>query len=122
MSAPNLSYAKPVHTLHPTHACFRPLWRPDHSTELALIPMGPFSNSITEPEALSMPAVTTPPTPSSENETVPPVFDNWSNDIEIWDVRREYLPKYVLKSGEGSPLSECRLSSLKIIISKLVFI
>ncbi|EIW71387.1 hypothetical protein TREMEDRAFT_42787 [Tremella mesenterica DSM 1558] len=75
----------PLHTLRTPHALRRVAWRPEHETELLVLP-------------LNQPFGTSTPTPGS--------LDLFTSDddghFEIWDVRRHYVAKYAIPSAAGN--------------------
>ena len=79
------STVRPVHTLHTARPVAKLCWRPDAPTELAITPHLSVMASVADGDAQG---------PAS-SATV-------TDEVEIWDVRRESVPKYVLRSGEGA--------------------
>jgi hypothetical protein len=73
----------PSHILHTAYPIRHIAWRPSHETELAVIPL-------CQPLAASC-ADSLPHTTPEESE----------NAIEVWDVRREFIPKYALPTLDG---------------------
>lgn len=67
--------------LHTTEKVKKVVWRPGHDCEVAIVPQAPGVSGR-------------------------PVADGGEaagdERIEIWDVRRPWLPKYILEGGEGS--------------------
>ena len=95
MSRPTLSTI-PAHTLHTPHSVKRLYWRPgaENATELAVVPFTPGISP------LGRVLFDDPPTAGGASK-----FDKLDMDadrIEVWDIRREYISKYVLLGGEGS--------------------
>lgn len=81
----------PVHSLHTAYPLRRVAWRPDHDTELAIVPLNqPLATSSIDPSIAS-----TPQGPDSHP------FDS-DVHLEIWDVRRHYIAKYALPTQDGS--------------------
>ncbi|KAG8956023.1 GTP-binding protein Rho1 [Tulasnella sp. 424] len=72
-----LQEQKPPHVLHTAEKVKKLAWRPGHDCEVAIVPQ-------------------TPGLSADGGETAD------ADRIEIWDVRRPWLPKYVLEGGEGS--------------------
>lgn len=89
----------PVHTLHTPHPVRRVRWRPGCDTEVAIVPQTPgISQSAGAP---GLPGTTTEASaPSLNTSTASGVSD--ADRVEIWDVRRGWIGKYVLLGGEGS--------------------
>ncbi|KAG8968972.1 hypothetical protein FRC03_005238 [Tulasnella sp. 419] len=84
MSVPLLSQT-PIHTLHTTERVKRVTWRPGHDCEIAVVPQ----------TSMISPAGT-----SANTEDLG--FLAEADRIEIWDVRRGWIPKYILENGEGA--------------------
>lgn len=87
----------PAHTLYTPHSVKRLAWRPGaaYATELAVVPftpgISPLGRVIYDDVAGS--------------GTTKHSFDKLDMDadrIQVWDVRREHISKYVLLGGEGS--------------------
>lgn len=76
-----LQEQKPPHVLHTAEKVKKLAWRPGHDCEVAIVPQ-------------------TPGLSADGGETAD------ADRIEIWDVRRPWLPKYVLEGGEGSVVGE----------------
>ncbi|KAK4687450.1 SEA/GATOR complex protein SEA2/WDR24, partial [Tremellales sp. Uapishka_1] len=74
----------PVHTLHTCYPLRRVAWRPNHSTELAIV-------SLTQPIV--------------QIENTAPQQDEENTLLEIWDVRRHYIAKYALPSQDGTAVN-----------------
>lgn len=72
---------KPAHVLHTAEKVKKVVWRPGHDCEVAIVPQAPGLSG-------------RPGTDGSEAAG--------AERIEIWDVRRPWLPKYILEGGEGS--------------------
>lgn len=87
----------PVHTLHTGFPLRRVAWRPGHDTELAIVPLAPQSSSSSPMDG----ATGTKPS-RAENESHS--IDDDAH-IEIWDVRRHYIAKYAMASGEGTAIA-----------------
>lgn len=75
-----LQDSKPAHVLHTAEKVKRVAWRPGYDCEVAVVPMTP---------GLSARA-------GSDRDT------SDADRIEIWDVRRPWVPKYILERGEGA--------------------
>jgi len=84
MSAP-LTQA-PLHVLHTAESVKQVKWRPGHDCELAVVPQTPGIAISAEKDA------------GGEDVSISADADR----IEIWDVRRGWIPKYVLEGGEGA--------------------
>ncbi|KAG9034018.1 hypothetical protein FRB95_013889 [Tulasnella sp. JGI-2019a] len=74
---------KPVHILHTAERVKAVAWRPDHPCEVAVVPTTPGLSARSGPDSESR-------------------FASSPDRIEIWDVRRPWLPKYVLDGGDGA--------------------
>ena len=79
----------PVHVLHAAHPLRRVAWRPEHETELVIVPLNqPFATSGTIDHGVS------------------PGIEAYAADedghLEIWDVRRHYVAKYAVPSQDGT--------------------
>ncbi|KAG8882206.1 GTP-binding protein Rho1 [Tulasnella sp. 332] len=74
---------KPVHILHTAERVKAVAWRPEHACEVAVVP--------------TTPGLSARPVSGSEK-----CFASNPDQIEVWDVRRPWLPKYVLDDGEGA--------------------
>jgi hypothetical protein len=95
MSSPNLQASRPIHVLNPSRPVARAAWRPgEHPTELAIIPLASSAVSATESD---------PDIILDGVGLATGGWTNWVDEIELWDVRREYVAKYAFKSGEGVP-------------------
>lgn len=75
--------SKPVATLHTSAPISRVRWRAPETSELAVVPIHSQGNLST-----ARPSESTAST--------------LANDIEIWDLRRPYVPKSVIRSGLGT--------------------
>jgi hypothetical protein len=82
----------PVHVLHTAHPLRRISWRPEHSTEIAIVPM-PISLTNASMEAAA--------TPAKKAEHLTPFVAEHDSHLEIWDVRRHYIAKYALPTLGG---------------------
>lgn len=80
-----LQDSKPAHVLHTAEKVKRVAWRPGYDCEVAVVPMTP---------GLSARA-------GSDRDST-----SDADRIEIWDVRRPWVPKYVLERGEGAVVGE----------------
>lgn len=116
----------PFHTLHTPHPVRRVRWRPGCDTEVAIVPQTPgISPSATGPIAPVTAA-------SGALETYSPTYTSLSaaggansiseaDRIELWDVRRGWVGKYVLLGGEGSVSGPCLLLFTILRISLSAF-
>jgi hypothetical protein len=96
MTVAHLQLSKPVHVLNPSRPIARAAWRPGaHQTELAIIPLASSAVSATE----SDPEIIVDGAGLNNGGGWP----SWVDEIELWDVRREYVAKYAFNSGEGIP-------------------
>ena len=100
-SLPTLS-SKPVRTLYTSQPVQAVSWHPTRATELISSPLPSLSN---------VPAST----PTGEDGPSEGMMDgglgsSWRNEIEVWDVRKEFYPKLCIKTIE--PISGQFLSSL----------
>lgn len=77
---------KPVTTLHTSNPVTRVRWREHQPTELAVAPLN------TNPGSSS----------SSIDAFETNMSSKLNNEVEIWDLRRPYVPKSVLRTGLGS--------------------
>lgn len=75
---------KALHVLHAAERVKSVSWRPEHDCEVAIVPTTPGLSA-------------RPGSGSGISNTV-----SGADRIEIWDVRRPWLPKYVLEGGEGA--------------------
>ena len=82
--SPGLQDRRPSHILHTAERVRRVAWRPGYSCELAVVPITP---------GLSL-------RPDMAGDT------SDADRVEIWDVRRPWVPKYVLEDGEGAVTGE----------------
>ncbi|OCF34320.1 hypothetical protein I316_03834 [Kwoniella heveanensis BCC8398] len=85
----------PLHTIHTSHPVRRIAWRPNHPTELLVVPLiQPLTSSdpglSTNLASVSLAAPD--PTPSTLEEDA---------HLEIWHVRRHYVAKYALPTQDG---------------------
>ncbi|KDQ16119.1 hypothetical protein BOTBODRAFT_31188 [Botryobasidium botryosum FD-172 SS1] len=83
MSFPHLSQ-NPTHTLHTSFPVRSVSWRPSHDTEIAVVPLAHGISSARQPDNKNTGGA------------------NYGSSIELWDVRRNWIPKYLLPSVEGS--------------------
>ena len=82
----------PVHCLHTSNPLHRIAWRPDHETELVVIPLEQsLASSSIDPTVTSMSRNLDMLSFSSDNNT----------HLEIWDVRRHFVAKYSLPPQDG---------------------
>ncbi|WWD20381.1 hypothetical protein CI109_104857 [Kwoniella shandongensis] len=86
----------PVHTLHTAHPVRRVAWRPDHPTELIVVPL-------TQPLSSTGTVDSSSPHPNNAQADSDPTCSHTDEEahLEIWHVRRHYLAKYVLQSQDG---------------------
>jgi hypothetical protein len=80
----------PVHVIQVPYPVRRIAWRPGHSTEIAVLSS---PDSATPKRPPSMTDIVTSITEMNEVEDVTTIEEA---RLEIWDVRRGYLPKYLL--------------------------
>ncbi|OXG16009.1 vacuolar protein [Cryptococcus neoformans Tu259-1] len=108
-----------IHSLHTAHPVRRIAWRPDHPTELLVVPLTqPLSSSNSlDPALPASPPPPPPPPPallsassSTDNKLNmftttttrdEPTMDDDSARLEIWHVRRHYIAKYAIPSQDG---------------------
>lgn len=86
-------HPQPVHSLHTPHPLRRVAWRPGHDTELAVV-------SLMQPAGGSGSGFILDGIDASSSGGSASADDD--SRIEIWDVRREYIGKYVLAGGDGA--------------------
>jgi hypothetical protein len=84
----------PVHTLHTAYPLRRVAWRPEHATEIAIVPMSQQSVAATlvDPSISSV----------SQGLGQESVALDEDSHIEIWDVRRHHVAKYALPTIDGA--------------------
>lgn len=84
----------PVHTLHTAYPLRRVAWRPQHATEIAIVPMSQQSVAATlvDPSIASV----------SQGLGQESVTLDEDSHIEIWDVRRHHIAKYALPTIDGA--------------------
>ncbi|ORX37616.1 WD40-repeat-containing domain protein [Kockovaella imperatae] len=81
----------PTHTLHIAQPVRRIVWRPNHPTDLVVIPNA-------SPLSAIDPTIASIPQGLESYQTI-------ENNIEIWDVRRHYVPKYAVPIvSDGTPI------------------
>lgn len=85
-----LTVDAPIHTLHTLNPVKRVFWRPECDTELLVVP---------RPSGLSSSTVTRGGAASGVGENTTEL-----DGLEVWDVRRGWIAKYVIEGGEG-PIS-----------------
>ncbi|KAF8334603.1 uncharacterized protein EI90DRAFT_3288120 [Cantharellus anzutake] len=102
ISHPTLS-STPVHTLHAPHPIKKVKWRPNNPTEIAVVPrtvgISPLGIIPSDPnlpgkEAANIAARFAPGTRADYVED--------PDRVEVWDVRRQHISKYVLLGSEGA--------------------
>jgi len=88
--------SKPTYTLHTSFPIRKVAWRPDYSCELAIISNTEFGSG-SDPDMFGLSSKTGGPARSI------PSTSTIGDPIEIWDVRRGYLPKWSMHGfvGEG---------------------
>lgn len=122
-----------THSLHTAHPVRRIAWRPDHPTELLVIPLTqPLSSSNSLDPALPAPPPPTPPPPphslsvssASTNKfnistTTPDetTMDDDSARLEIWHVRRHYIAKYAIPSQDGVAVDASWRGSAGLVVT-----
>lgn len=122
-----------THSLHTAHPVRRIAWRPDHPTELLVIPLTqPLSSSNSLDPALPAPPPPTPPPPphslsvssASTNKfnistTMPDetTMDDDSARLEIWHVRRHYIAKYAIPSQDGVAVDASWRGSAGLVVT-----
>lgn len=84
----------PLHTLHTAYPLRRVAWRPEHATEIAIVPMSLQSAAATlvDPSIASV----------SQGLGQDSVALDEDSHIEIWDVRRHHIAKYALPTIDGA--------------------
>lgn len=107
-----------THSLHTAHPVRRIAWRPDHPTELLVIPLTqplsssnsldpatpssqpppPRSSASSSSQSALLSASSKFSIPMTRDETT---MDNDSAHLEIWHVRRHYIAKYSIPSQDG---------------------
>ncbi|WOO82174.1 putative WD repeat-containing protein [Vanrija pseudolonga] len=88
--------ATPTHALHTAYQIRCVDWRPQHPTELVVVP---FNQPLASASAES-PSISTTPTPMSI-----PLSDDIDSSLEVWDVRRHYVAKYALPGYDGNAVA-----------------
>jgi hypothetical protein len=76
---------KPVHTLHTPYPLRRIAWRPNHETELVIVPQ--FQSQTSSDTSIS----SHPEVETKDDDA----------HLEIWDVRRHYIAKYAIPTSDG---------------------
>ncbi|WRT69791.1 uncharacterized protein IL334_006782 [Kwoniella shivajii] len=87
----------PVHSLHTSYPVRRVAWRPDHPTELVVVPL-------IQPLTSSDPTLTpnhSSVTLSSDSDSSHLAADENAH-LEIWHVRRHYVAKYSIPTQDGA--------------------
>lgn len=82
----------PAHTLHTAYPLRRVAWRPDHPTEIAIVPLQQSQATLVDPSIASV----------SQGLGQESVALDEDSHIEIWDVRRHYVAKYGLPTIDGA--------------------
>lgn len=86
---------KPVRTLRTSQPVQTVTWHPTRATEIASSPLALLSVD----GADDLP----PATPTAEGAATAakdPSSSSWRNEIEVWDTRRPFFPKYSIKADE----------------------
>jgi hypothetical protein len=86
----------PTHTLHTPYPLRRIAWRPNHDTELVVVPqvqaLVPSSTVSIDPSIASIPQ-------GLDHSSHSPSDDD--AHIEVWDVRRHYIAKHAVPTRDG---------------------
>ncbi|WWC65935.1 uncharacterized protein I303_108557 [Kwoniella dejecticola CBS 10117] len=85
----------PVHSLHTSHPVRKISWRPDHPTELVVVPL---IQTLTAADP-TLAANAGSATPASDS--IPHEHQDEDAHLEIWHVRRHYIAKYSIPSQDG---------------------
>ncbi|GAA5950645.1 hypothetical protein JCM21900_002539 [Sporobolomyces salmonicolor] len=106
-SLPTLS-TKPARTLYPSQPVQAVAWHPTRGTELASSPLP--SLSLGAEGSASGAVDEVPNMPASIENPLGAIFKSeggalgggnaWKNEIEVWDTRRPYFPKFAIKTEE----------------------
>ncbi|WVF68409.1 hypothetical protein IAT40_003174 [Kwoniella sp. CBS 6097] len=91
----------PIHTLHTSHPVRRIAWRPNHPTELIVVPLiQPLSLSDPglSPNLATASLAAPDPTPSTLEEDA---------HLEVWHVRRHHVAKYAIPTQDGVAVDAC---------------
>ena len=100
-SSADLLKPLPIKTLHTSAAVQKVVWRPNSQTEIAVLPLSTASSSSASGGV------------ESDSESVQaPIASAWKNAAEIWDLRREYVPKYAIRSPDG--IVSCKIVAIII--------
>lgn len=87
----------PLHTLHTPYPLRRISWRPDHPTELAIIPLNqPLAAGSIDPTVSSVSQGL------GQDHAHSPTSIDEDAQLEIWDVRRHYVAKYRVPTRAGT--------------------
>ncbi|OCF77880.1 hypothetical protein I204_01883 [Kwoniella mangroviensis CBS 8886] len=87
----------PVHSLHTAYPVRRVAWRPDHPTELVVVPL-------IQPVTSADPTLSPNPssvTLSSDGDSASHAGLDEDAHLEIWHVRRHYIAKYAIPTQDG---------------------
>lgn len=84
----------PLHVLHTPYPLRRVAWRPNHDTELAIVPL---TNSLSASMTSLDPSISSIPQGLGSH----PTTNDTDAHIEIWDVRRHHISKYTVPTQEG---------------------
>ncbi|KAG6873052.1 hypothetical protein C0995_003532 [Termitomyces sp. Mi166 len=98
---------KPMYTLHPSFPVRRVVWRPSHQCELAVVSNAEFSSG-SNADLGQNHSVGTGGTGESEKHGVDNKSSVGGDAVEIWDVRRGWIPKW---SVTGSAI-ECGVTDI----------
>jgi hypothetical protein len=79
--------ATPTHTLHTAHPVRCVDWRPNHPTELVVVPFNILTSAAPDP---------------TRPEQIP---DESDSSLEVWDVRRHHVAKYALPGSDGNAVA-----------------
>jgi WD40 repeat protein len=94
----------PTHTLHTPNGVKRVLWRPEHDTEIAVVPLTSGISPAGGPGAVDDPNA----------------VGGEADKIEVWDVRREWISKYILEAGDGAVAGEKYSRSHSIHVTRVL--
>lgn len=91
MSSPEM-LNRPYHVIHAPHPVRRIMWRPEHPTEIAVVSI---RDSLVSASSAGMQANAHTDVLTDDEDTGL-INDDEESRLEIWDVRRGFVPKYVL--------------------------